>query len=116
MILAAYARDRVPPESSQVLTYDETVSQLLFGLMETLMLQSAPDPEVRKESRRLAWQCLHSWSARLDRSVHTMGNLAYDLEADAETFWRKYDMVVLIARLRAREEEFARWGGERPAD
>lgn len=99
-----------------MLTYDETVSHLIFGLVETLTLQAAMDDDVRKEARRLAWEILRSWSSKLDRSERSMGNLVYDLGPDAETFWHRNDMAVLIARLRVRAEEMSRWTGERPAD
>ncbi len=94
-----------------MLTYDDSVSQVIFVLMEGLMLQSAADDGARQEGRRSAWECLRLWSGKLDRSVHGMGNLAFDLGVDAETFWRQHDMVVLIARIKAREADFRRWFG-----
>jgi hypothetical protein len=94
-----------------VRTYDESAGTVIFALMEALMLQHAADEIDRQHARQLAWQCLRSWTSKLDRSEHAMGNLAFDLGGDAEAYWRRTDMAVLLARLKARETELRRWTG-----
>lgn len=93
-------------------SYEDSTNHVIFALMEALMFQTATDEEVRAEARRIAWELLTEWTGKLDRNERSLANLHGDLGNDPETFWRKHDMAVLIARLRARAKYVEDWDGE----
>lgn len=89
-------------------TAADATNNLIFGLMEAVMLQSHPSEATRAQARQKAWELLRDTGKSLSIEGHSMAHVRFDVGLSAEAFWHAHDMVVLQARLEARAKDAAR--------